>query len=177
MGYKITELTPEQIALLDDVRDEWLTHGLSTEPADRPAAEAGVRMAYREVGLEPPTQMIWYDSPLAAACAIAELARNQVQNRVQNQVQNQAHNQVLFQVGNQVREQVRSQVGNRVWKQVRSQVQNQVLFQVRNQVWEQVSEQVWEQVWNQVWLVVYGQHDADWCAHLLTSFDYVMVTA
>src|SRR5690606_19368325 len=67
-------LTPEQEALLSVVRDEWLAVGLSTEPADRSRAEAGVVAAYRAAGLEPPATVIWLDSPLAGAIAAAAIA-------------------------------------------------------------------------------------------------------
>ncbi len=61
----LTELTPEQEALMDVVRDEWIAYGLSTAPADRAAAEAGVDLAYRAAGLEPPALKVWVGSPWA----------------------------------------------------------------------------------------------------------------
>ena len=50
---KIERLTSEQEALIPVIRDEWLAHGLSTEPADREEAARGIRDAYREAGLAP----------------------------------------------------------------------------------------------------------------------------
>jgi len=55
------------------VRDEWLAIALATGPADRPTAEAGVRTAYEQAGLAPPEAVIWLDSPLQAAYAVAML--------------------------------------------------------------------------------------------------------
>jgi len=71
MTQKIVKLTPEQAALLPQVAAEWIATGLSTDPADRPAAEAGVREAYCAAGLEPPPFLIWVDSPYAGAFAQA----------------------------------------------------------------------------------------------------------
>jgi hypothetical protein len=51
--------------LLAEVRDEWIAHSLSTEAADREAAEAGVRAAYRKAELEPPRTILWLGSPFA----------------------------------------------------------------------------------------------------------------
>jgi hypothetical protein len=51
--------------LLAEVRDEWVAHALSTEPADRAAAEAGVRAAYRKIECEPPRTIVWLGSPFA----------------------------------------------------------------------------------------------------------------
>ncbi|MDA2805289.1 DUF6745 domain-containing protein [Nocardiopsis suaedae] len=47
------------------IRDEWLAHGLSTEPADRPAAEAAISALYRLVD-RPPPRFVWADSPGSA---------------------------------------------------------------------------------------------------------------
>lgn len=69
----IDKLTPEQEARMPIVRDEWIAHGLSTEPANREQAELGVDMAYRAAGLEPPPQKIWCDSPYAGCEMVARL--------------------------------------------------------------------------------------------------------
>ncbi|MFG2091622.1 hypothetical protein [Spirillospora sp. NPDC048824] len=48
-----------------DIRAEWLGHLLSTEPADRPAAEAAISELYRLIGLDPP-RFHWVASPVSA---------------------------------------------------------------------------------------------------------------
>jgi hypothetical protein len=52
-------------ALFATVRDEWISYGLSTEPADRAAVEACVTAMYRAAGLKPPRIVVWLGSPLA----------------------------------------------------------------------------------------------------------------
>ncbi|MXQ65145.1 hypothetical protein GQ466_13980 [Actinomadura rayongensis] len=47
------------------LRDDWLGRALSTEPADRPAAEAAITGLYRLVGAPPP-RFVWVPSPGAA---------------------------------------------------------------------------------------------------------------
>ena len=98
----IDTLTVEQEAMLAQVRDEWLAVGLSTEPANRPAAEEGVRQAYRRAGMEPPSVVIWLGSPYAGCVASAMLSQDQVWGQVGGQVRGQ--------VGGQVRGQVRDAV-------------------------------------------------------------------
>ena len=44
---------------------EWTRVGLCTEPADRPAAEAAIRLVYECGGLKPPKKIVWCGSPLA----------------------------------------------------------------------------------------------------------------
>ncbi|WP_017625256.1 DUF6745 domain-containing protein [Nocardiopsis chromatogenes] len=59
---------PESLSLLRRavaIRDEWLAHGLSTEPADRPAAEAAISALYRLID-RPPPRFVWVDSPGSA---------------------------------------------------------------------------------------------------------------
>ena len=106
----IDTLTVEQEAMLAQVRDEWLAVGLSTEPANRPAAEEGVRQAYRRAGMEPPSVVIWLGSPYAGCVASAMLSQDQVGAQVRAQVGDQVRAQVGAQVGAQVRDQVGAQV-------------------------------------------------------------------
>lgn len=51
------------------LRDEWLEHGLSTEPADRSTAESAVSELYRFAGKHSP-EFVWAPSPLAATSLI-----------------------------------------------------------------------------------------------------------
>jgi hypothetical protein len=67
-------LTSEQEALLAAVRAEWTGVGFAAGAADRAAAEAGVRLAYRSAGLTPPARVVWSDSPLRGAVAAALIA-------------------------------------------------------------------------------------------------------
>ena len=112
----IDTLTVEQEAMLAQVRDEWLAVGLSTEPADRPAAEEGARQAYRRAGLEPPRVVVWLDSPLAGRIGAAMLSGGK-EGQVGDQVRDQVGDQVWDQVWDQVRDQVRDQIWDAVWGQ------------------------------------------------------------
>lgn len=59
----IKKLTKKQRAKFDEYVKRWTGYGTSTEPADRPRAEAAIRMMYHAVGLTPPKQIIWAGSP------------------------------------------------------------------------------------------------------------------
>jgi len=63
----ITDLTPEQEAQLQVYAEKWRAIGLSTEPANRAEAEKGVRLAYELAGLNPPKEILWFESPMAMA--------------------------------------------------------------------------------------------------------------
>jgi hypothetical protein len=55
-----------------DIRREWLGRGLSTEPADRPAAEAALTSVYARLG-RPRPRFEWVDSPGRALPLVGEV--------------------------------------------------------------------------------------------------------
>src|SRR5262245_50983524 len=56
-----------------EVLARWRDHLFSTTPADRAATEAAVRPSYTAAGISPPRFFGWFDSPYAAAWAVALL--------------------------------------------------------------------------------------------------------
>lgn len=70
----ITELTPEQEALLPVYRDRYIAIGLCCEPAEWEKAEDAIKRAYAVVGdLEPPTKFHRVASPMAGARLAAQI--------------------------------------------------------------------------------------------------------
>ena len=63
---KLTSLNEDQLKLLDQKYEEWVAIGLSTEPANREAAQEASKLAYRIAGLAEPTEFVWADNPLQA---------------------------------------------------------------------------------------------------------------
>lgn len=55
-----------------EIRREWLTHGLSTEPADRTAAQGCLTRLYARVS-RPRPRFVWVDSPRSALPLVAGL--------------------------------------------------------------------------------------------------------
>ncbi|MFD3540274.1 DUF6745 domain-containing protein [Streptomyces sp. NPDC058662] len=52
--------------------EEWRAVVAATGPADRAAAETGVRLAYRAAGLPEPERIVWADSPRAALALLGD---------------------------------------------------------------------------------------------------------
>ena len=102
MTTTINKLPAELEARLPAIRDEWLAIGLSTEPADRVAAEAAADMAYRIAGLEPPKLKIWLRSPLEGALGAAMLEDFKIKAQTRDQVRDQVEKQVMSQITMQV---------------------------------------------------------------------------
>jgi hypothetical protein len=69
-------LTPAQTAALARYRARWTAIRRSTEPADRGAAEEGVRLAYRAAGLEPSARIVWCESPVALSDLAQRVSRS-----------------------------------------------------------------------------------------------------
>ncbi|MEU8382472.1 DUF6745 domain-containing protein [Streptosporangium sp. NPDC048865] len=67
-------LSPELAASLAGAVTRWDPVAHATGPADRPAAEEGVRAAYRGAGLPEPGRIVWFASPAQAAVAAVVLA-------------------------------------------------------------------------------------------------------
>ncbi|MER5949905.1 DUF6745 domain-containing protein [Streptomyces sp. NPDC001904] len=67
----------------------WRAVAAATGPADREAAEAGVRRAYRGAGLAEPKRILWADSPRAAVTLLVRLAEaGELGSSVRNLVRN-----------------------------------------------------------------------------------------
>ena len=62
---KIESLTARQEARFAEFVEAWTRVGLSTDPADRPRAEAAIAEMYRRAGVAPPQKIVWCGSPLS----------------------------------------------------------------------------------------------------------------
>jgi hypothetical protein len=113
LSIEATSLTPPQTAALGRYRARWTAIRRCTEPADRSAAEEGVRLAYRAAGLAPPARIVWCDSPRALwECAraasradgpnVKSAVVDRLCRRVAAQVRSRAHARVLALVGSMV---------------------------------------------------------------------------
>lgn len=94
MTAKIEKLTPEQEAMLPIIRDKFIKIGLCCDPANRPEAEDGVRMAYEAAKLPPPKSFLWFRSPLEGATEVAKMVakedkdtKKKLSDRVKEQIQ------------------------------------------------------------------------------------------
>lgn len=68
-------LTAEQKKSFGRYRARWSAIRRSTEPADRDAAEQGVRLAYRAAGLAPPQRFVWCKGPLELSRRTERISR------------------------------------------------------------------------------------------------------
>jgi hypothetical protein len=104
---QLNELTAEHIRILEESRTYWRSVGLSVAPVNKPAAKAGLDLAYRSAELQLPNIIIWLKSPRAGATACRLLASdlewpanlNAAQSEVWDDVWKQALRQVEALIG------------------------------------------------------------------------------
>jgi hypothetical protein len=124
-------LAPEQIATLRQYAERWVAIRRSTQPANRSAAEDGVRHAYRAAGLDPPQRMVWCGGPIELADLTRQLPRTDGPNvssilihntevLVVSALKRHVHPSILVQIANAFRnDAANAAVSNAVLRNVR----------------------------------------------------------
>jgi hypothetical protein len=169
---RLDELSTEQENLLPTWLQEALAIGISTDPADREAAEEGVRLAYESVALRPPRHMMWLESPYAGcleagsrSTARADSSSGGLSAGIRPIGPDPGHIRARIRrlARNQVRDRLRSDVGDRVRATVRALVGDPLLDRVGARVGDLVGQQLLDQVppetKEQVEQAIAGQHD------------------
>ncbi len=106
-------LTPGERLELRSFRARWSAVRRSTEPADRAAAEEGVRLAYLAAGLDAPARMVWCDSPIALARAARRVSYADGAN-VRPALIDRPRRRVFAELRRRVSRQVMAQIGEGV---------------------------------------------------------------
>ena len=117
MPKRIERLTPEQIARFPEFIEKWTRIGLCTDPADRPNAEAGIKLAYKAAGLDPPKSIVWCGSPMSQGLTRAIVfglkeAEIKIGDSVWDSLGASVWDSVGASVGASVRASVRASVGD-----------------------------------------------------------------
>lgn len=151
----IDEIGADQLAELPGWLDEAVAIGSNTDPADRNAAEAGVRLAYERAGLRPPTRFTWLDSPYQgcleaasryadrsasnggpAGIQLADAGPGALRVRLRQRARDLVKDRLRARLAPGVRATVRARIGDplmdRVGARLGDQVGDQVLDQVTN---------------------------------------------
>ncbi|MEE1940714.1 hypothetical protein V1L54_15095 [Streptomyces sp. TRM 70361] len=147
------------------VVEEWRRVAARTGPADRAAAEAGVRLAYRAAGLDGPERIVWAGSPRAAVAAVRELtgAGRSVRREVRTTPWAAERERLHARLGPAGWTEHWARTGAVLWDTTRSLVER-----VRTGIAEELAGSPEEE--SEVRLImldaVLGQHDAPWLAAL-----------
>jgi hypothetical protein len=134
MTEKIERLTPEQEARFPEFVERWTKIGLSTEPADRPRAEAAVREMYARAGLAPPQKIVWCGSPLSLALTRSVIVDR---NLLKKGVGVSVTTSVIYGIWDSVGESVDAYVSDSIWDSVTSGIGNHV-----GSIWDNVTTSI-----------------------------------
>lgn len=165
-----------------EVTVTWREAALATGPADRAAAEDGVRRAYRDAGLSEPEHILWFDSPAAGAVAAAALSGGpEARAAITAAGLDRAADQVLAQVGTApAGRSVRDSVRTGPWERARRAVHEALGPAGWSGAWASSGGELWppvnrlvleirraiaetDELLRRVTLdAVLGQHDAAW---------------
>lgn len=128
----ITELTPEQEALIPVYREKWMNIALSTESIDRKKVTQVVKRAYALISLSEP-EIIFCDSPYAADRKWNELARQQKENeklstQVSRQLENELYKKLVTPVFDEVTTSIEYKLYNLLWNELITPLHSQLIY-------------------------------------------------
>lgn len=163
------DLTPELEALIPVKREEWAKVGLSTEPADRERAECGLKMAYKEAGLEPTKRIIWVDSPLVGCLAAIMLNTRRmlsVDYSVREQIWSKIWSTDYYKAGGLVRYDIEKSWDEFKDKreklsEVHAKLRNENLAQILSHIRREIGYQSGYSSSKMTWDSIEGQHKAN----------------
>ncbi|WP_329083398.1 DUF6745 domain-containing protein [Streptosporangium sp. NBC_01469] len=135
-------LSPELAASLADAVTRWDPVAHATGPADRPAAEEGVRAAYRGAGLPEPERIVWFASPAQGAVAAAVLTGSAEDREAAREAGGLPPALLGLDPGSPVRDLVRT----RPWEHVRAQALSLLPPAGWAAAWEFVGDGLWPRV-------------------------------
>lgn len=69
----MSELSPEELAKIEEYNQKWLAIGLSCEPIDFETAKEAVKLVYKDAGFEPPAEIYFTKGPMECAQLCADL--------------------------------------------------------------------------------------------------------
>lgn len=156
------------------LRQTWAKIGLTTQPAERAAAEAAVKKAYQAAGLEAPGKVIWCASPFSQGLTRAIILHPEflasVATSVWVNIQNHAGTNIkdevidsfkssmrLFDTGmvkEKLRENVKNDVVARMKKHISEAMQEEIRISVIDSVWDSVWTSVWESTEESIWKAI-----------------------
>jgi hypothetical protein len=191
---KIESLTARQEARFAEFVEAWTRVGLSTDPADRPRAQAAIAEMYRRAGVAPPQKIVWCGSPLSLGLTRATVLDTRLAGTIGAAVPDGIAKSVWewtkasvsdtgdvaagycfsdhlgHKVLMSVQDDVRADVSEDVW--------SDVLASIRDPVWDNISDavNVWDSVraaWVGGWYDTVRQSlDGQHAAALLATYRY-----
>lgn len=145
------------------LRQKWARIGLTTQPAERPAAEAAIGKAYEAAGLELPNRIVWCSSPFSQGLVRAivldpQFAKEVVagcwshmlkpdNSGVRDDIKETFCNSMRLFDTNSIKQELITAVKSHVVFNMR----DHVLRTMKDEVRVSMNQHVWDSVWQSVW--------------------------
>jgi hypothetical protein len=143
------EMTSARQAIIDAAIPEYLSVGLSTEPADFETAKETIAGIYDRIGRKRP-YFVQLDSPLAAELYIQLYCEAFPGEGTPSDRRTQLGTQLGTQLVDQLVDQLWDQLGTQLWDQLVDQLQTQLVDQLGTQLRAQLRNQLWDQLVDQL---------------------------
>ena len=150
---KITQLTPEQEALIPVYQEKWRAIALSTERIAREKAADAIRSVYTLLSKLYPAffkqepEVIFFDSPFAA---LTKLALKELDLAEEKQLNKKLDSQVYSEIGERIQDKLRGALRGKITKSIKSQLNTQLLYKLENQLEIQLNRQLNQQLMEQL---------------------------
>ena len=151
---QISQLTPEQEALIPVYREKWQKMAISTEPIHREKAANAIKAAYEAIALPEP-EIIFYDSPYTALIKLGDARGDRLANTPDRgkAVRLQIESRVLFPIKKQLEDQVAINVRSKLRDSLYFPPQNELetclesIGDLAMQCTQQLSEKIPPELW------------------------------
>jgi hypothetical protein len=127
----ISQLTPEQEALIPVIHEKWRQIALSTEPLDRKKAANAVRVAYSLMGKQQP-HLLFFNSPHEAFNTVI---LNQLGRFLNSELWNSIGRELEKELWSQIDNTLDGKLWNQIGKLLESELERQFCYYTEREVW------------------------------------------
>ena len=155
---KIEKLTPAQMDAARQCHARALEIGTSTEPADRPRAEAAITRMYELIDEAPPT-FVWCQSP-ATALLCLEVLHSSLESSVRSSVWSSLESSVRSSLDSSLWSSVESSLGSFLHSSLWSSLELSLWSSLGSALASSLDSSLGSSLWSSFW----GQHEVSWSA-------------
>ena len=141
----LNQIPPDKIHLVDEIRDKWITLGLSNQPLDPEKVVPAIHWLYR-INKRPAPLVVCVDGPQAGLDVLPmmfALARSiDVESTGPDEHIPVGMSNVRMGIGFEVWEQIKEQVASSVWGDLLYSLRDRILHQIKTFVWDSVRNEI-----------------------------------
>ena len=164
MSSIIEHLTDAQLACIPEFIHKWTEIGACTDRSDRPRAEAGINLEYRNAGFDVPQQIVWCESPVSAGATREQmLSRGEsVGENLREEFDQSGFDSLSNALSDCVSRQIQDFIDERIRSETFTTVHDNITDMLRRTIRSQWTRKcnTLSQRWGNLYGANYGQHEA-----------------